>query len=215
MTIGSLSAPGFLICLSLGIGHTAMGGENNPAPARTNLEIMQSLIGRITRDVLGQSRIPGRDTVLFHIHSGPDGWIVQNAVLAELRASGYPVLLASDSGAQRGYAVHIHSAELRTRYDDTYHDGFLGARKARRTVSAAVACDVINPATHEVLYSGAPAVESADTVRVDEIPNLELASARSTHAELPAETFPDRVLEPLVIIGATGVAVYLFFHVRT
>jgi len=213
--IGSLGAPGFLVCLSLGIGHAAMAGENNPPPTRTNIEIMQSLVGRITRDLIGHSPIPAGDTVLFRMQSGPDNWIVQNAMLAELRASGYPVLLVSDTGAQRGDAVHIHSAELRVRYDDMYHDGFLGARKLRRTVSAAVACDVINPASHEVLYSGAPAVESADTVRVDEIQNLELASVRATHAELPAETFPDRVLEPLVIIGATGVAVYLFFHVRS
>jgi hypothetical protein len=213
--IGTLSAPGFLVCLSLGIGHAAMAGENNPAPTRTNLEIMQSLIGRITRDVIGHSGIPGGDTVLFRIQSGPDSWIVQNAMLAELRTSGYPVLLPADSGAQRGYAMHIQSSELRVRYDDMYHDGFLGARKARRTVSAAVTCEVVNPGSHEVLYSGAPAAEAADTVRVDEVANLELASARSTHAELPAETFPDRVFEPLVIIGATGIAVYLFFHVRS
>ncbi|OLD71636.1 MAG: hypothetical protein AUI33_07685 [Ignavibacteria bacterium 13_1_40CM_2_61_4] len=215
MIIGSLSTPGFLICLSLGLVHAAMAGETDPPPAGTNLEIMQSLIGRITRDVIGHSRIPSGDTVLFRIRSSPDSWIVQNATLAELRAAGYTVLLPSDSGGHTGSAMHIHSAELRVRYDDMYHDGFLGARKVRRTVSVAVACDVIDQASHEVLYSGAPAVESADTVRVDEIPNLELASARSTHAELPPETFPDRVLEPLVIIGATGVAVYLFFHVRS
>src|ERR1043166_2546268 len=65
------------------------------------------------------------------------------------------------------------------------------------------------------LYTGSPSAQSADTVAVDEVQGLELAAAKTTHGELPSESFLDRVLEPVVIIGATGVSIYLFFHVRS
>ncbi len=176
---------------------------------------MQSLLGHITQEIKGHSRLHAGDTIVFRMGTAEDGWIVQNALTADLASSGFAVFLRRDSVRQGGYSLQVLSAALKVMYEDMYHDGFLGTRKVRRTVSAAVTCELLRPETGEFIYTGSPSVESADTVAVDDIPTLELASAKTTHGEVPSESFLDRVLEPVVIIGATGVSIYLFFHVRS
>jgi len=176
---------------------------------------MQSLLERIGQEIIGRAHVRAGDTVSFRMRQVEDGWIAENAITSGLRASGCLVFAGPDSVRRTGYSVQLLSAALHVQYSDMYHDGFLGTRKVTRTVSAQVTCDVLRSDTREVVYSGSTAQESVDTVAVDNIPDLELPSARSTHAELPAESFLDRVLEPVVIIGATGVSIYLFFHVRS
>ena len=67
----------------------------------------------------------------------------------------------------------------------------------------------------EILSSKSISEEISDTVSVDDISTVEDPNINITHAELPTEPFIDKFVEPFVIIGATGVAVYLFFHVRS
>ncbi|HEY6192019.1 MAG TPA: hypothetical protein VI215_06785 [Bacteroidota bacterium] len=218
MTLRSSLALLFLVsaCLTLASVRPASATGMGEAPhSKSNLEVMQSLLGRITQELLGHSRLHAGDTILFRMGAAEDGWIVQNALTASLASSGYPVFLRRDSVRQGGPSLLVHSAELRVMYEDMYHDGFLGTRKVRRTVSAAVTCELLRPETGELVYTGSPSAQSADTVAVDEVQGLELAAAKTTHGELPSESFLDRVLEPVVIIGATGVSIYLFFHVRS
>jgi hypothetical protein len=203
-------------CLTFAAARPANANEAGEAPhPGSNLEAMQSLLKSVTQKLIADSHLHGGDTVVFRMGAAEDGWIVQNALTAGLASAGLSLFLRRDSIRQSGYALQVHSAALRVTYDDMYHDGFLGTRKVRRTVSTAVTCELLRPETGELLYTGSPSAQAVDTVAVDDIPNLELGTAKTTHGDLPSENFLDRVLEPVVIIGATGVSIYLFFHVRS
>jgi hypothetical protein len=175
---------------------------------------MQTLLGTIARDLGSRSGMRPGDTVDIRMRPEADGWITREAMTSAFRESGFQVFVGNDSSRRGGFQVQLHSSDLHVRYDDLHHDGFLGAAKVRRTVSAGVLCEITR-AAGEVVFSGSPSLEASDTVAADEISALELASAKATHAELPPERFLDKVLEPLIIIGATGISVFLFFHVRS
>lgn len=203
-------------CAILAAAHPAFAtGETAASPPKSNLEILKSLLERVAQEVVELSHLRPGDTVDFRMQPAEDGWIAQQAITSGLRTAGCQVFVRPDSGRRSGYGFHLLSAALRVRYDDMYHDGFLGTRKVTRSVSASVTCDVTRWETGELVYTGSHSLESADTVAADDIATLELPPAKATHAELPSESFLDRVLEPVVIIGATGISIYLFFHVRS
>jgi hypothetical protein len=204
------------VCLVLTTGEGRATGEgDSTGAAKTNLEVMQAILGRIAREIIGASPVRRGDTVDLRMKPADESWIAQHAVTSEFRAFGCPVFIPNDSVRHTGFEIRIYTSEMHVRYDNMHRDGFLGTRKVRRTVSATMTCDVIAPGSGELVYSASPSLSSADTVAEGDIGNLELPSAKATRAELPSESFLDRVLEPVVIIGATGISIYLLFHVRS
>ena len=57
--------------------------------------------------------------------------------------------------------------------------------------------------------------ELHDTIRVSAIPSLEDPGVPLTQGALPPEGFFSSLVEPLVMLGAVAVAVYLLFTVRS
>ena len=189
--------------------------EKDTLKKKTNCEVMQELVDTLTLQIMDQSHITSGDTIRVRLKPQEDGWIAQTSIMNSLKAKGY-TLLTGDSTLLHGHFIFdVLASDLQVRYDNMFHDGFLGSKKVRRTVTTKLVYQMINIPTGEVLRSDSPTTQFIDTVLVDDIAALELSSAKSTHNPLPSDTFIDKVIEPFVIIGATGVAVYLFFHVRS
>ena len=191
-------------------GPTQTAGQSN-----SNISVLQSIVEKIAGIFIAKSNINPADSVTIQVEGSPESWITEQAVTSKLKSSGCIVFLDRDKSTYQKIIVKITTAAYSISYTDMFRDGFLGTRKAKRVASANIGIEAYNRNTNEILFSGLLKEQSADTVAVDDIPNLELASAPSTHCELPNETFIDRVIEPFIIIGATGAAVYLFFYVRT
>ncbi|MBI5214251.1 MAG: hypothetical protein HY960_00700 [Ignavibacteriae bacterium] len=117
--------------------------------------------------------------------------------------------------SQTAVELQIISPDLKVKYDDSFRSGFLGETKARRTISLSFPFLIKESQTNKVLASSTLPYSYSDTVSVSMIPMLEQEGIPSTHAPLPEGSFFDKLLEPFIIIGATGIAVYLFFHVRS
>ena len=176
---------------------------------------MQSLVETITKQIIDHSNIAQGESIVVNFQQGEGMWIAQNSFFATLKSSGYKVYSSKDSIAQGKVVFDVTGVDLKTRYDDMFRESILGTKKIKRTIITALACQMTNTQSHEVVFSRSLNESFSDTVMVDQINTLELPSAKPTHADLPSEDFFDRILEPFVIIGATGVAVYLFFHVRS
>jgi hypothetical protein len=56
---------------------------------------------------------------------------------------------------------------------------------------------------------------STDTIGLSDIGQVENPAYPFTRASVPAEGFFDTLAEPLIVLGAIGVAVYLLFSVRS
>ena len=206
-----------LLLLMLGlISQTAKGGGmQGGLPTKTNLQVMQDLVRTMMEETVEKSHITADNRIVVKFPSSDDGWIVRNSMLSALQSSGTKVFMSSDSTAVPDFVIDVGGNELKVRYEDMFKDGMFGSKKVRRTISVGLSFECTTTKTKEVLQSGFVRRAHVDTVVVDDIPSFELASAKSTHAELPAENTFDRLVEPFVIMGATGVIVYLFFHVRS
>lgn len=105
------------------------------------------------------------------------------------------------------YAVE----EAKVMYQNLYRDGFLGEYYIERNIS------LKGNALVNLNNSQAKpfALSVIDTVKYDELKNLENPAFPFTQGEIPAEPFWSSLLEPAVAIGSAAVAVYLFFSVRS
>src|ERR1051326_1911277 len=190
--------------------------EDQPARrSESNLQVMEKLVEAAGKEIAANLTHAHGDSITLRCSAGDDRWIIQNGLTASLKASGFQVFTTNDSLSRPRILADIHPVNFTVHYDEMFRDGFLGSKKTRRTVSVELACLLTNPLTGEVFYSGSPKGESTDTVSVESLPALESPDLKSTHGEVPSETFLDRIIEPVVLIGATGVAVYLFFHIRS
>ncbi|MBI1806362.1 MAG: hypothetical protein HYR76_04850 [Ignavibacteria bacterium] len=204
-----------VLLLGLGIQISKSGDKQSTTSVKTNLHVLQDLVAAEVGEVIEHSKLVAGNRIEMKCPPADDNWIMCNSISSTLQSFGCRVFTPGDTAITPDFMIDVGGAEMRVRYEDVFRNGMFGSKKVRRTISVGVSVESMNTKTKEVLFSGFLRKEVSDTVAVDDIPTLELASAKSTHAELPPETTFDRIVEPFVIIGATGVIVYLFFHVRS
>jgi hypothetical protein len=67
----------------------------------------------------------------------------------------------------------------------------------------------------KILWAKSKGASLVDTVYVDDIPNLQVSSERIAKGVMPQRSAMEKFIEPFIIVGAAGVAVYLFFTIRS
>ena len=182
----------------------------------SNLEIMQQSVQQIMNEMLGALPLVSTgDSILVRVQPHPESWIVEQALAKALRASRFVVFSLPDSTSSTRYVLSVPSVQLNVRYDNMFKDGLFGSKHVEREVSVEFSSDLRNRVSNEILSSGTHSRTYSDTVAVDDVSRIENESISVTHGELPSEAFLDRFIEPFMIIGATGVAIYLLFHIRS
>ena len=182
---------------------------------QTNIVILQSLFGKAAQKVLDEVTI-GKDTIIdLTVQTSDDRWIVQQAISSTLLDAGYRVQTESPLSEDTTVRFDVKPIEIRVAYDGILRSGLFGTKRTIRTLSCSLAFLITETQTHNVRLSKTLSVENTDTVDVDLIPHLEDQSVKSTQGKIPDESFIDRIAEPLVIIGAAGTIIYLFFHIRS
>ena len=139
--------------------------------------------------------------------SGNDGYpIFNNQVLGNLKVRGI------ESANEKGDILPLFSYTIEkplTQYSHIFRDGFLGPFLVQREISL----------KGNYFYSGSGKKDFSfaciDTVKVDDIKNLENVSFKFTNGTLPPEPFFTGLFEPVVALGTAAAAVILFFTVRS
>ena len=141
-------------------------------------------------------------------------WFVEQAINAALLRSGYQPCQDSPENLPNTVRLEILPT-LAVNYGQGSRGGMFGRTTAKRTVSAALAYEIRERQSLSIMTSATSGKQYVDSIDVDNIRSLESNSIRCTQGEIPSDSFFDRILEPFVIVGAAGTAVYLFFHVRS
>jgi hypothetical protein len=187
--------------------------EAKGGSAESNLARMEKCIVSMTRDILKNLSLRGGDSVGLDIRAGDERSIFEGAISSALKGDSLIVFATPDSSSQ--YRMGVSAPAVRVRYTNMYRDGMFGAQKVRREIAAEMTATVTRGVSREVIYSGMVKHEMADSVKVDAVPSIENESVPASRATLPSEKGMDRFVEPFVIIGATAVAIFLLFHVRS
>lgn len=180
---------------------------------KSNLEIIQETLGKFTKQIL--TVIPDKDENIlgFKIHQTEQSWIVEHAVINEILSRGYKIKLIKDSENTTPYIFKVGDAGAKIIYSSMHRKGL--KKFVQRSISVSLQAQVIESKTGNVILSNHFKDEYRDTVNVDDINIIEDKNIPMTRAELPDESIIDRLIEPIIIIGATGVAIFLLFHIRS
>jgi hypothetical protein len=181
------------------------------APERPgNVLMVQGLLTDAAGAMASAAHLQGGDTVALKLPEVDVRWLFEAPVVARLQAAGITVVTGGEGVTTR---IDIGMAAAEVRYGEMFHDGLFGAKRVERAARITLSGTIGR--ARELLWSGTIDTLRRDTIDADDIARLENGAPSALRDAPPDETFFDRILEPFVILGATGAAVYLLFHVRS
>ena len=182
----------------------------------TNLELIQKVIQQMTDDILTSAHLNPGDSVSVNIPPQECAWIVEQAIVTKMKSNSIIVFSQQESYASVPFLFEVRPVVVQLHYPRIFKDEISKSNLVEREVIAHLSCQIENRRTGEIVYSASLSRNSRDTITVDDVNLAEQGCVKVTHAELPAdENILDKIVEPFVIIGATAVAIYLLFHIRS
>lgn len=175
------------------------------AQEKTSLQVFNELVDSSVMNLT--TFIP--DTVKFiniEMNTGTSFEIFNSEIISDLNQEGYKLI--SDN---RAFRIQYLIKNATVDYGNMYRDGILGDYYVSRSVLLSGNFNLTGETTvtHEFNYS------SKDTIKADDVKNLENPAYPFTQGKMPAEPFFSGILEPVVAVGTAALAVILFFTIRS
>ncbi|MBP1647858.1 MAG: hypothetical protein H6Q32_839 [Bacteroidetes bacterium] len=179
--------------------------------APTNIRVYQHLSTRIGDSV--SAHIPERDSLRILLSVVPEGsaWLIEGGIAQAFRERGYTVVVAPPAE----YEAELGVLEMRVVYGEVRSDGLFSGNVVDREVHLSASAKLVDRRSSVLTVSREFRQTSVDTVLVSEIPQLEDPNIPITQGAPPGEGFFSSLAEPLILLGAVAVAVYLLFTVRS
>jgi len=171
-----------------------------PDEPPTNLQVFQRLAMEIGADL--RTRMAGLAPGNVKVFPREIGLPLEQELVRGLGATAGQA--RGDSGRTLEFAV----TDAQVTLEDVRHDGFLGPSIVDRIVQLS------GTAKGEGGYFEFSRA-LRDTVRLSSIERLASPALPFTRMTPPSRGFFDNLIEPLVVLGSVGVAVYLLFAVRS
>lgn len=122
------------------------------------------------------------------------------------------ISVSTDSAkAARVFAISVRRASVI--YGETFTESFFSPQYTERTIS--LSFDAVVQDSLKILYAASKSLMLRDTVRYADTEGLHDFSSPFSSYTPPSLSFFDSLLEPIVVTIASGIAVYLFFTIRS
>jgi hypothetical protein len=201
-----------LAVLVAGIGLVpGVHAQDSASAVATNLRVYQSLAASLGDSLANLLSTADSPRVSVRIAPPDVAWFLQDAVERPFRARNC-VISASDSAR---YGVEFGAVEMNVQYSNLRRPGIFGSRVLDRTVVLLARLRLVDRATGVVVMTGERKALFADTIDLSEVERIEHSAVPVTRGTLPPEGFFSGIAEPLVIVGAVAVAIFLLFTVRS
>jgi hypothetical protein len=178
---------------------------------RSNLQVLQLIAGRLADSVAAAGLSHDSTYVTLTVNPQEVRWFLGVSVEQPFRQRGW---MLSGSPLTR-FGAEFSFYELKVTYSNPHRSGLFGARLADRHVSVRAHVRLSDLRTGSALVDEEKSLQLEDVVEMSLIESLENPSIPQTHGAFPAEGFFTGWAEPLVLLGAVAVAVYLLFTVRS
>lgn len=187
----------------------ACGAEKSAKP---NREILLQLCGEAIDSLTADAPIPDSSRVFLKVEEGDLDRFFASAFTTSFHhkfSSLYTQPVAS------GIQISVSVATAAVAYGQSFSESFLSARVCERSVEVDLRFTALRVDDGKILWAGVKKASLRDTIYVAEISALEETSARIARGVVPQPSVFERIIEPFIIVGAAGVAVYLFFTIRS
>ncbi len=177
------------------------------AQTKTNLEKFFQLIDN---SIVKVGDVVGKNSAVVLSVTGPASLeLLKPKVLAAFSNHGY--MIKNDNSANTAKVTYSLN-QSKVEYANAEKDGFFGDVVAERNVSLSGIVSVSSP---DGLVKSFEVNESAkDTSVLDEIKNIEDATAPFTQGKKPEVSFFSNLLEPVLVVGTLVTTIILLFTVR-
>lgn len=129
-----------------------------------------------------------------------------------LASRSLPVYIQSDSSEA---VLQLTVRQCSVIYSDVFSETIFGSRKTERSLNLSVTGTVLSSADGKVIWTKQFSAAYADTVNLRETDGLASGSPPLTAFIPPELSLFDSILEPAIVTIASGVAIYLFFTIRS
>lgn len=177
----------------------------------TNLDVIRSLAKQIAVDAVRQTKIDTSGNVDLSVFPKETAWYVESSVGEGLQSLGFGV--RQDTAAPLAAAFSLSDAWVE--YSNVRKDGLFGSKLVDRKVGIQLTSKFTDRKTGSILWASGKTQSAVDTIELSEINRVENPTIAFTRGTLPRESFFSNFAEPLILLGAIAVAVFLLFNVRS
>ena len=179
---------------------------------QSNAEIMVRLCGEAAENFLAEVNIADTSAVELSTEGGEASRFFGPVLVQTFRQHFRS--LYSRPGIST-VQINASVGNIGVKYSEVFSDGIFSAGKSERTIALSLQLALTRVEDGKVIWAGAKSVAHKDTVIVSDIRDLEKSSEMIARGVQPERSVLERFFEPIIIAGAAGVAVYLFFTIRS
>ncbi len=177
----------------------------------TNLDVIRSLARQIAVAALEETKIDKSDSIELSISPAGSAWYIESSIAEGFQSLGFTVR----QGAATPVAVEFGLNDVRVEYSNLRKDGLFGSKLLDRKVELRLTSKFTRRSTGSVIWSSENADSATDTIGLSEVSAIENPGIAITRGMVPREGFFSNFAEPLILLGAIAVAVFLLFNVRS
>ena len=179
------------------------------AQSRTNLDVFYNLNDSLTAKIINE--LPkNHKKILLRLNLGSSYSVFSNHIKNSFIKNGFEILEIPPDELNIP-EVNIVMEDAAVEYGEMNRDGWFGDYFTER--KAHISGNYLQSFSEHGLQKFN--ITSIDTIKVDEIKQLENDSFPFMKGALPPEPFLSSLWEPVIAIGVAALAVILFFSVRS
>jgi hypothetical protein len=176
----------------------------------TEEEIFSGEIDSVITQAVGGFHLPPAASLRLRMHDMPVNKYFHQAIVNSLLQHSIRVY---DEKIEMDTTLEINIKETSIRFGETFSESIFGPKLVERTVSFSV--DATLQASGRFYSLPVLAATSVDTVEYSATQHSQSTSIPLTSYIEPSVSWFDSIFEPVVVTVAAGVAVYLFFSIRS
>jgi hypothetical protein len=187
----------------------AQAGEPGARPTK---DMFNEVCRSAADSLLRQCGLTRASSVQIRFASG-ERTLFFRSVLLDAVAAQSAVVYAEGSRADTIITLGIEDAQVA--YGTAFRERWFGERKTERTAALAVRLEMQQRSTGKILFAGTLRRAAADTIAVEEAARAGASSRDIAVGNVPASSLWEKILEPAILTVSSGIAIYLFFTVRS
>lgn len=179
---------------------------------KSNANILYQVCQEAVASSISDAQIPDTSTIVLKIEDGEVNRFFADHLTESFRQR-FPSLFTRKTAS--GIEICVSVGAVSVVYGQSFSDGFLSARRSERRIDVGLRMTAMRFEDGKILWAKSKGASSVDTVYVNDIPDLQLSSERIAKGVMPQGSAMEKFIEPFIIVGAAGVAIYLFFTIRS
>lgn len=205
-SINNLFRGKFLFLFSISV---LINSSNTFSQSKTNLEIFYLLTDSLVHQIVKEIP-PDQNQILLNLNLGESYSLLENQIRTSFKKYGkeIPEQLPGEL-----YIPHINIVleNAKVEYGEMFKDGWFGSHYVQRFET--IRGNYLQSSSESMKKEFE--ITNLDTIKVEEINNLENDSFSFTKGIIPSEPFLSGFAEPVIAVGTAAAAVVLFFTIRS